>query len=52
MNRRGFLATLMAGMAFDPERALWTPGKKLISIPAPSRPKVLAGDFFTNITFA
>lgn len=36
MNRRGFLSLLGAGaaaLALDPERALWVPGKKLISIP-------------------
>lgn len=35
MNRRGFLGSLLAAATFDPERALWTPGKKTISIPAP-----------------
>lgn len=37
MNRRGFLGTLLGGAALvaDPERLLWTPGKKLISIPKP-----------------
>lgn len=34
MNRRGFLGALL-GAALDPERLLWVPGKKLISIPAP-----------------
>src|SRR5947199_7394371 len=37
MNRRGFLGILgaaIAGAAYDPERALWVPGK-LISIPKP-----------------
>jgi hypothetical protein len=36
MNRRGFLSALIgAGVAAaaDPEKLLWTPGKKLISIP-------------------
>jgi hypothetical protein len=28
----------MAGLAFDPERLLWRPGKKLISIPSSVRP--------------
>jgi hypothetical protein len=28
-----FLGALAAGFALDPERALWTPGRKLISIP-------------------
>jgi len=35
VNRRGFLATLGAGLALNPERLLWVPGKKLISIPKP-----------------
>lgn len=36
MNRRVFFATLTAGLAAaaDPERLLWLPGRKLISIPA------------------
>lgn len=38
MNRRGFFG-LLAGFAatatMDPERLLWVPGKKLISIPSP-----------------
>ncbi len=33
-TRRGFLS-LFAAAAIDPERLLWVPGKKLISIPAP-----------------
>lgn len=36
MNRRGFLGALgaaIAGATLDPERELWVPGKKLISIP-------------------
>lgn len=40
MNRRGFLGLLAgavtAGSLFDPEKLLWTPGKKLISIPKPT----------------
>jgi hypothetical protein len=35
VNRRGFLAAALGALAYDPERALWTPGKKLISIPRP-----------------
>lgn len=35
MNRRGFLAALIGAAAFDPEKLLWVPGKKLISIPKP-----------------
>jgi hypothetical protein len=37
MNRRAFFTAItgtIAGLAFDPERALWVPGKKLISIPS------------------
>jgi hypothetical protein len=35
MNRRAFFSLLSAGVAAaaDPERLLWTPGRKLISIP-------------------
>jgi len=36
MNRRGFLATLLAGaagFALDPERLLWVPGQKTIFLP-------------------
>jgi hypothetical protein len=37
VNRRGFFLTLTAGLAAvaDPERLLWVPGRKLISIPKP-----------------
>ncbi len=35
MNRRAFLAALIAGATLDPEKLLWVPGKKLISIPPP-----------------
>ena len=34
MNRRGFISAMMGGFVADPERLLWVPGKKLISIPA------------------
>ena len=36
MNRRGFLGLLAgvaAGATLDPERLLWRPGAKLISVP-------------------
>lgn len=36
MNRRSFLASLLATATLDPERLLWTPGRKLISIPKPT----------------
>lgn len=45
MNRRGFLSTLLAGPMMDPERAIWVPNRKMISIPKP-RP-VLWHDGFT-----
>lgn len=32
-TRRGFLATLIGAAVLDPERLLWVPGKKMISIP-------------------
>lgn len=35
MNRRNFLSVLAASFALDPERLLWKPGAKLISIPKP-----------------
>jgi len=56
MERRGFLKTLFGGatvMALDPERLLWVPGKKLISVPAVI-PSALAGNHFLTtqqITF-
>jgi hypothetical protein len=37
MNRRGFLSTLAgaaAALTLDPEKLLWVPGKKTISIPS------------------
>lgn len=34
-SRRSFLATLAGAFALDPERALWVPGAKTISVPAP-----------------
>jgi hypothetical protein len=38
MNRRGFLGSLAgfaAALTLEPEKALWVPGQKLISIPKP-----------------
>lgn len=40
MNRRNFLSLLAASLTLDPERLLWTPGKKLISIPKPKPPMI------------
>ena len=48
MNRRGFLSLLAgvaAGAVLDPERALWVPGKKVISIPQEA--VLYRGDVFT-----
>lgn len=49
MNRRLFLGSLLAAFALDPEKLLWRPGAKLISIP---KPPIVAcvlnvGDVFT-----
>lgn len=35
MTRRGLLSTLLGAATLDPERLLWVPGKKVISIPNP-----------------
>ena len=43
MNRRAFfvsLAALASTGALDPERLLWVPGRKLISIPKPAQFRV------------
>jgi hypothetical protein len=58
MNRRTFLSALAATFVADPEKALWVPGKKLISVPKPRvspawavlhsfNPILLPGDHFT-----
>ena len=36
-TRRGFLASLAAALTLDPERLLWVPGKRVVSIPKPAR---------------
>lgn len=46
MTRRGFFALAAVAAAVDPERLLWIPGRKLISIPAPRRVPA-PGDVFT-----
>jgi hypothetical protein len=38
MNRRSFLGAILASAVLDPERLLWRPGAKLISIPKPQAP--------------
>jgi len=45
INRRGFLASLAAAVFADPERLLWRPGAKTISIPKPA-PAKLAGTMY------
>ena len=35
LSRRLFLGILGSAVAFDPERLLWMPGKKVISVPKP-----------------
>ncbi len=55
-TRRGFLAAMIGGaasaaaaMTFDPERALFVPGKKLISIPKPPVKSAILGElYWTN----
>lgn len=37
MNRRAFLSALAAAFVLDPEKLLWQPGAKLISIARPRR---------------
>lgn len=51
MNRRGFLSFLgmgAAAVAADPERLLWTPGSKLISIPPLVAYRSSAGNTFIH----
>lgn len=51
MNRRSFLAAIAAALVLDPERALWVPRKKLISIASvkgtPAGPFLEVGDILT-----
>lgn len=35
MTRRGLIGALMGAATLDPERLLWVPGAKVISIPKP-----------------
>lgn len=55
MNCRSFfsaIAAVAAGAVLDPERALWVPGKKLISIPTRLVSAVdLGSDQFTVVAF-
>jgi len=44
VNRRALLA-LLAGAALDPERLLWLPGRKIISIPPARTVARISGPF-------
>lgn len=51
MNRRGFIGALAGAFgaaAYDPERALWVRGEKLISIPKPRVVVARAVDFLLH----
>jgi len=50
MNRRGFFGILGGAFAAatDPERLLWTPGQRLISIPRPQGNQVLTPQMITE----
>ena len=50
LSRRQLLAALAgaAAIAADPERALWVPGRKLISIPKPRGNVIITGDQFAR----
>jgi len=47
MNRRSFLSLFAASAVLDPERLLWVPGRKLISIPTPT-PEFIMSFFVTR----
>jgi len=54
MKRRGFLglfAGAIAGATLDPERALWIPGAKTISIPKPNLDvtRMMADDDYSRL---
>jgi hypothetical protein len=40
MQRRTFLASLIATAVLDPEKLLWVPGRKTISIPSTVKPRL------------
>lgn len=50
MRRRGFLGMLAGGLfaATDPERLLWVPGQRLISIPRPRGNEFLTSRMITE----
>lgn len=45
-NRRSFLTVLAGAMVIDPEKLLWRPGAKLISIPAPQPSPMRLGELW------
>lgn len=49
LSRRGLFGLLAAPLVLDPERLLWVPGQKLISIP-PTTPRIVTIDWFTRET--
>ena len=53
MNRRGFLSTLLGAAVLDPEKLLWVPGQKLISIPSVTvcQPQVVHAQTAHALTF-
>jgi hypothetical protein len=51
MNRRNFLGALLAGAILDPERLLWRPGAKLISIPRPPALAFTKEEFWSALNF-
>ncbi len=40
-SRRGFIGALLGAAVLDPERLLWVPGKRMISIPKPAISSIL-----------
>lgn len=53
IGRRGFLgaiAAAVAGATLDPERALWVPGKRLISLPTAPRLEGMYVALYTRLT--
>lgn len=51
MNRRGFLTCLVPALALDPERLLWRPDAKLISIPRPTGNRILTPEEYSAIVY-
>lgn len=51
MNRRGFIGSLIASAVLDPDKLLWRPGARLISIPKPRNRRVLHKGDHLSISF-